>query len=68
MSHKNVFEITFVSDANQTYIFRYTNSTATQMLKLLGSMAANPELDLTWQDASEIGTMIRKLMNVDFPN
>lgn len=68
MSRHDIFVITFVSNSDHTYIFRYKKSTAREMLKQLGIMAANPELDLTWQDAFQIGNMIRKHIDAKFPN
>ncbi len=44
----------------ETYLFVYTESNRTQLLRLLGEMAANPKLSFSWYDAACVSELIRR--------
>jgi hypothetical protein len=46
----------------EQYVFVFDEARRTQLLRLLGRFAADPELSLTWYDAAILSQKIREMM------
>lgn len=51
--------VTYLENDSQTFVFVYRDETRTQLLRHLGSMAADPSVQFNWSDAAEVAYRIR---------
>ncbi len=52
--------IAYYKPSGQAYFFTYHDHQKTQVMRVLGRFASDPELDLTWYDAAVLSKHIRE--------
>lgn len=45
---------------SERYLFTYDDASQTELLRLFGRFATNPELNFTWADAAVLGQRVRE--------
>jgi hypothetical protein len=61
---KEVNVLALVKGTEQ-YVFFFDDSNRTEMLRMLGRYAANPELSFSWYDAAVLSEKIRQALPAD---
>jgi|DEB19_MinimDraft_3_1074340.scaffolds.fasta_scaffold22791_2 hypothetical protein len=61
-----MFKVTYETRSKAFYSFEFTTETRDCVLKRLGQLAADPNVDFTWYDAACVSEKIRKATFGDF--